>query len=96
LIGKIYFGDNLPILETLASESIDLIYIDPPFNTGRTQGRTQIQTTRSENGDRTGFQDQRYQTIRLGTFGERRSHRLPGSALPDHPPGDAPISRLVR
>jgi site-specific DNA-methyltransferase (adenine-specific) len=64
--GKIYFGDNLPILESLPGESIDLIYIDPPFNTGRTQGRTQIQAVRSENGDRTGFQDQRYQTIRLG------------------------------
>ena len=67
MIGTIYFGDNLPILESLADASIDLIYIDPPFNTGKSQGRTQIQTVRSENGDRIGFQGQRYQTIRLGT-----------------------------
>lgn len=67
MIGTIYFGDNLPILKGLASESVDLIYIDPPFNTRRVQGRTQIQTRRSENGDRTGFQGQRYQTIQLGT-----------------------------
>ena len=66
MIGTIYFGDNLPILRSLESETVDLIYIDPPFNTGRIQGRTQIQTLRSENGDRTGFQGQRYQTVELG------------------------------
>ncbi len=31
----IYFGDNLPILQKMKSESVDLIYIDPPFNTGQ-------------------------------------------------------------
>ena len=66
MIGEIYFGDNLPILQSLAGGSIDLIYIDPPFNTGRIQGRKQLQTVRNENGDRTGFQGQRYQTIQLG------------------------------
>lgn len=65
MIGKIFFGDNLPILQTLVAESVDLIYIDPPFNTGRVQGRTQIQTARSDNGDRIGFQGQRYQTTAL-------------------------------
>ncbi len=40
----IYFGDNLPILQSLPSESVDLIYIDPPFNTGKAQARTQIRT----------------------------------------------------
>ena len=30
---KLYFGDNLDILrEHVASESVDLIYLDPPFN----------------------------------------------------------------
>lgn len=65
--GTIYFGDNLPILEALPGASVDLIYIDPPFNTGRAQGRTQIRTVRSQDGDRTGFQGHRYQTIRLGS-----------------------------
>ena len=37
---QIYFSDNLPILQSLQSESINLIYIDPPFNTGKVQGRT--------------------------------------------------------
>jgi len=34
---KLYFGDNLRILrEHLASESVDLIYLDPPFNSSAT------------------------------------------------------------
>ena len=39
-LGTVYYGDNLPILRKMAPESIDLIYTDPPFNTGRTQSRT--------------------------------------------------------
>jgi len=64
---RIYYGDNLPILQSLPTESIDLIYIDPPFNTGKIQTRTQIKTERSQNGDRTGFQGQRYETIKIGS-----------------------------
>lgn len=63
----IYYGDNLPVLQQLPDGSVDLIYIDPPFNTGKSQSRTQIRALRSEQGDRTGFSGRRYQTIRLGT-----------------------------
>ena len=66
---RIYFADNLPVLQSLPSDSVDLIYIDPPFNTGKTQSRTQIRTERSESGDRVGFQGQRYQTIKVGSKG---------------------------
>lgn len=69
MTNTIYFGDNLPIMQSLPDESVDLIYIDPPFNTGKTQARTQIRTQRSENGDRTGFGGQRYETLKLGTRG---------------------------
>ncbi len=65
----VYFGDNLPILRSLPAESVDLIYIDPPFNTGKTQARTQIRTERSENGDRTGFGGRRYETVKIGSKG---------------------------
>jgi site-specific DNA-methyltransferase (adenine-specific) len=64
---RIYFGDNLPILESLPAASIDLIYIDPPFNTGKVQARTQIKTGQSADGDRTGFAGRRYQTIKIGS-----------------------------
>jgi site-specific DNA-methyltransferase (adenine-specific) len=63
----IYFGDNLPILRDMPGESVDLIYIDPPFNTGKVQGRTQIQTIRNVSGDRVGFGGQRYETVKIGT-----------------------------
>jgi site-specific DNA-methyltransferase (adenine-specific) len=63
----VYFGDNLPILRGLPAESVDLIYIDPPFNTGRVQRRSRIRTVRDEGGDRTGFQGRRYRTVTLGT-----------------------------
>ncbi len=66
----IYFSDNLPILCSLPSASVDLIYIDPPFNTGKTQGRTQIRTVRVDGdqaGDRTGFAGRRYTTQKIGS-----------------------------
>lgn len=65
-MNSIYFGDNLPILQSLPSEAVALIYIDPPFNTGKRQARTQLKTVRDAEGDRTGFKGQRYKTVRLG------------------------------
>jgi site-specific DNA-methyltransferase (adenine-specific) len=65
--GKIYLADNLEVLRTLPSESVDLIYIDPPFNTGKVQQRTQLKTVRSPQGDRVGFQGHRYESIVIGT-----------------------------
>jgi len=67
MANRIYFGDNLPILEEMPPGSVDLIYIDPPFNTGKVQQRTQVRTVRSETGDRTGFQGQRYETTAVGS-----------------------------
>jgi len=69
MANQIIFADNLEFLKAQPSESVALIYIDPPFNTGRTQARTRIQTVASENGDRTGFQGKRYQTEIIGKKG---------------------------
>ena len=69
--GTIYFGDNLTILPTLPDGSIQLIYIDPPFNTGRKQFRQQLRTVESDQGNRTGFQGKRYETEVLGEQGYR-------------------------
>ncbi len=68
----IHFGDNLEILRTFPDASFDLIYIDPPFNTGKVQSRTAIKTERDAAGDRVGFKGERYRTIRIGTksFGD--------------------------
>jgi site-specific DNA-methyltransferase (adenine-specific) len=66
MLQRIYFGDNLPILRSMLSESVDLIYIDPPFSTGRTQARTQLRTERHSDGERVGFQGQRYKSTIIG------------------------------
>jgi len=68
----VYFGENLEVISKLPSESFELVYIDPPFNTGKVQSRTQVKTEQDENGDRTGFKDKRYRTIKVGTksFGD--------------------------
>jgi site-specific DNA-methyltransferase (adenine-specific) len=57
-------GDNLVALGQLPDASFRLIYIDPPFNTGRTQRRQALTTKRSEEGTRTGFKGQTYETIK--------------------------------
>src|SRR4051812_47097752 len=64
--GRIVLGDNLPILAALPDESLDLVYIDPPFNTGKRQVLPRLKMTRDDEGDRTGYQGRRYRTVRLG------------------------------
>lgn len=70
---RIHFDDNMNVLKNIPSESINLIYIDPPFNTGKTQQRTSIKTIKDENGDRTGFGANRYKTIKIKTTGYQDS-----------------------
>ncbi len=55
-------GDNLEVLRGMEAGSVELIYVDPPFNTGRRQARTQMKTVRDEAGDRVGFGGKRYRT----------------------------------
>ena len=64
--GLVAFADNLEYLRAMPDGIVDLIYIDPPFNTGKTQSRESIRTERDDDGDRVGFQGQRYRTERIG------------------------------
>ncbi|CAB4954009.1 unannotated protein [freshwater metagenome] len=59
----VLFGDNLAHLKSMPDESVQLIYIDPPFNTGRKQSRGQAKSVRSETG-RIGFKGARYELVR--------------------------------
>lgn len=61
---QVVFGDNLVVLKSLPDEVIDLIYIDPPFNTGRVQKRQSLKTVKSESGSRVGFKGASYETIK--------------------------------
>jgi site-specific DNA-methyltransferase (adenine-specific) len=64
-MNRILKSENLKALRKLPSESVQLIYIDPPFNTGTTQQRARIKTVRDDAGDRTGFGGHRYRTEKL-------------------------------
>ncbi|MCC7024954.1 MAG: site-specific DNA-methyltransferase [Thermomicrobiales bacterium] len=64
---RIILGDNLPVLRAMPEASVPLIYIDPPFNTGRAQRRTRLRTVAAEEGDRVGFQGKRYRSVALGS-----------------------------
>jgi len=66
---KVYFSDNLKILSEIPPESIDLIYIDPPFNTGRIQSRKSFRTVQDELGDRVGFAGRTYKSEVLSENG---------------------------
>ena len=63
-INLVLKGDNLSHLQAMPANSVQLIYIDPPFNTGRKQTRGKSVTTRTEDGNRVGFKGQRYQIVR--------------------------------
>ncbi|MEL7592105.1 MAG: site-specific DNA-methyltransferase [Anaerolineaceae bacterium] len=65
-MNRIYFGDNLEVLRGLPNAAVELIYIDPPFNTGKAQTRKSLRTVRTAEGDRVGFQGRRYTTVKLG------------------------------
>jgi site-specific DNA-methyltransferase (adenine-specific) len=61
-VESIVHGDNLPLLRDLPDGCAQMVYADPPFNTGRTQERRTLATVAAANGDRTGFGGRRYAT----------------------------------
>jgi DNA modification methylase len=59
----IHHADNMDVLPALPAEAFQLVYIDPPFNTGATRSRrTLAMEPDADGGDRTGFQGRRYRT----------------------------------
>jgi site-specific DNA-methyltransferase (adenine-specific) len=62
-------GDNLAVLPALPPGSFDLVYLDPPFNTGRAQARRTLSVNRvdegageRQRGTRVGFGGRRYRS----------------------------------
>jgi site-specific DNA-methyltransferase (adenine-specific) len=62
---RLLHADALDALPTLPAAVARLIYIDPPFNTGRPQTRERLRVTQDESGDRTGFGGRRYRSERF-------------------------------
>jgi site-specific DNA-methyltransferase (adenine-specific) len=57
---QIVYAENLSYMRTLPDGAFRLIYIDPPFNTGKAQQRVRMRVVASEQGERIGFGDRRY------------------------------------
>jgi len=66
-LNRVIFSDNLPVLRGLADASVDLVYVDPPFNTGKRQARTTTRSVRDAAGAQRGFHGDRYTSVRLAT-----------------------------
>jgi len=60
-------ADNATILSRLPDAAFDLVYVDPPFNTGRAQARHTLQVAADERGERVGFGGRRYSSRLLQT-----------------------------
>ena len=60
----VVLADNMQVLPNLPGESFQLIYIDPPFNTGKPQMRQSIRSIHSTEGSRIGFKGRTYETIK--------------------------------
>jgi DNA modification methylase len=62
-------GDNAPAMASLPDGAFDLVYMDPPFNTGRAQARRSLEVTADDaEGDRVGFGGRRYRSRLLRTL----------------------------
>jgi DNA modification methylase len=70
-VDSIFLADNMDVLPSLGDASFQLVYVDPPFNTGRTQRRRTIATVRDEHGDRNGFKGERYRSELLASSSYR-------------------------
>ena len=67
-VNRIVLADNMDVLPAIPDGAARLIYIDPPFNTGKTQRNERLRTVRDEaGGDRAGFGGRRYRTLKLGS-----------------------------
>jgi len=60
--GEIVLGDNLDVMPSFPDGAFGMIYLDPPFNTGRERTARRLRTVAASDGDRTGFGGRRYRS----------------------------------
>jgi len=63
----IHLGDNLDVVQNWPDATFDLIYLDPPFNTGHTQVKHERKMTRDTDGSRSGFRGERFRSVQVGS-----------------------------
>jgi site-specific DNA-methyltransferase (adenine-specific) len=74
----IYLCDNIELLPRLPAQSFTLVYVDPPFNTGKAQRRLTLATAQDAAGSRTGFGGRTYrsQVVAVSSFADRHDDYL--------------------
>jgi DNA modification methylase len=60
--GEIVLGDNLDVMPSFPDGAFRMIYLDPPFNTGRERTARRLRTVAASDGDRAGFGGRRYRS----------------------------------
>ena len=78
MTGSVHEGDALAILPTLPAGFARLIYVDPPFNTGKVQRRRRVKVRASEEGTRQGFGGKRYaeRVVHSASYDDRKEDYL--------------------
>ncbi len=67
-------AENLEWLRAQPAGEFALVYVDPPFNTGRRRELRRLETERDDAGDRTGFRGRRYRTREVGRMAYGDTH----------------------
>ena len=62
---EVILGDNMEVISGFAGESFRLVYIDPPFNSGKRRSRSNLETVADPEGDRSGFGGRRYRSTEV-------------------------------
>jgi site-specific DNA-methyltransferase (adenine-specific) len=61
-------GDCARVLPLLPDGAFDMVYVDPPFNTGRVQRRERLRVVADDGGDRAWFAGRRYRSESRGAL----------------------------
>jgi site-specific DNA-methyltransferase (adenine-specific) len=61
-------GDATRVLPCLPGGAFDMVYVDPPFNTGRARHHERLRVVADDHGDRAGFGGRRYRTESRGAL----------------------------
>jgi len=86
--GDLYYGDNLDVMRSkIASESVDLIYLDPPFNSDKTY---HLILKESKSQERAFFDTWNWDDTAERAYAELTGHAPPGIRVPGR------LSDLVR
>ena len=86
---EIYHGDNLDVLARVPDASFQLVYVDPPFNTGKRRSLARTRSVRDDRSARVGFSNRRYRSrvVSRSSYADASCQVLLGSRTASGTPG---------